>query len=100
MSNLDKQLDKVLDKAFKGIFVDAWKTEEGIMLDAKYREQIKATILAELEAGMPEEKNNTKDIRAIWDDTDFAVDYRLGYNQALADCLEVARSLLGETKNE
>ena len=42
MSNLDKQLDKVLDKAFKGIFVDAWKTEEGIMLDAKYREQIKA----------------------------------------------------------
>lgn len=59
--------------------------------------QIKTVILEALKAEMPKEIDNTKDIRAIWDDTDFAVDWRLGYNRALADCLEVCNKLLGDS---
>ena len=91
MSNLDKQLDKVLDKAFKGIFVDAWKTEEGIMLDAKYREQIKATILKELE-----DRVDTKMVHNSTDD-DYHAGMVEGHNRAVDDCLAVINKLLGDS---
>lgn len=59
--------------------------------------QIKTVILEALKAEMPNKIDNTKDIRAIWDDTDFAVDWRLGYNRAIDDCLNVCNKLLGDS---
>lgn len=59
--------------------------------------QIKSVILEALKAEMPKKIDNTKDIRAIWDDTDFAVDWRLGYNRAIDDCLDVCNKLLGDS---
>ena len=88
-NNLDKELLEDL--------LDQFPTEEPGTGYFSTITQIKSTILEALKAEMPNKIDNTKDIRAIWDDTDFAVDWRLGYNRAIDDCLEVCNKLLGDS---
>ena len=97
MKDLDKELDKVLDNAFTGTFVDAWKTEDGIVLDTKYREQIKTVILEALKAEMPKELKSFS-----WGEDSDKVTMQppeavMLYNKLRADCLEVCNKLLGDS---
>lgn len=101
--NLDKQLEEILDYAEPKTPTKYWRKTKAL-------DQIKATILAELEAGMPKEKvcdkcgtsisegnrdwegeaNCCQEFYTNWDD--------IGYNQALSDCLKAIRKTLGEQK--
>lgn len=99
MSKLDKSLEKILDRVIDYIYETDRGHQEynnGELHTTEAISQIKSTILKEIEKEMPKEINNTKDIRAIWDDEDFAVDWRLGYNQALQDTLTTLEHLLGD----
>lgn len=93
MKDLDKELLKI-------VTYSSDEGTSGYLITDEQLAQIKTVILEALKAEMPREKDNTKDIRAIWDDTDFAVDWRLGYNRAIDDCLEVCNKLLGDSNGK